>query len=121
MANEVMTVEQLSNELAAVENELVKFKDLEARQKQLKEALLQAMLNNGIKSWKTNNNTLITVVDAIEPFDEYLQVFNERAFREDFPEIHKQYLEDKLKHNNGRKAYLKITANAKKEFTEDDQ
>lgn len=96
---------ELSNQIVEIENQLQTFKDLENKQKKLKDNLKKAMEEYGIKKWTTPNNTKITLVADGE--DKEVKVFDEDKFKKDNEELYKKYLEKKIK--KGRSGYVLIT------------
>lgn len=98
-------VQELSNEIEQIENQLVEYKELEKKQKTLKEKLFEQMEAYGIKKWETPNGTLITRVEGTP--DKTEMVFNEDKFKEEQPVVYASYSEEKLK--KGRSGYVKIT------------
>lgn len=98
-------IQELSNEVEMIENELATYKEMEKRQKELKMALYQAMLENNIKGWKTPNGTKITLVKPSE--DKTIMVFNEDKCKEEQPLIYANYCEEKIQ--KGKSGYVKIT------------
>lgn len=121
---------ELSNQIIEIENQLQTFKDLETKQKKLKDKLKKAMEEFGIKKWTTPNDTKITLVadgedKEIEVFNESLlkeqdeklyekyteeqviKVFNEEKFVEENEELSKKYTETKIK--KGRTGYVRIS------------
>lgn len=96
---------ELSNQIVEIENQLQAFKDLETKQKKLKDNLKKAMEEYGIKKWTTPNDTKITLLADSE--DKEVEVFDEDKFKKDNEELYKKYLEKKIK--KGKSGYVKIT------------
>lgn len=99
----------VSLELEGIEQRLASLKALEVKQKELKAKLLELMINNEVKSWKTINGTSITRVDGTEATTSVVKAFNEDKFKADNEELYNKYLEDKTVETKGRSAYVKIT------------
>ena len=99
------SIQEISNKIIAIENQLAVYKQLEQQQKDLKEQLYNAMIDNNVKKWETPNGTKITLVEGTE--DSMQKVFNEEKFKEEQPDVYNNYLEEKLK--KGRSGYVKIT------------
>ena len=99
----------VSLELEGIEQRLANLKALETKQKELKAKLLELMINNEVKSWKTINGTSITRVDGTEATSSVVKAFNEDKFKADNEELYNKYLEDKVVETKGRSAYVKIT------------
>lgn len=95
----------IGNKIVEIEERLLEFKELEKQQKELKTKLFQAMEENGIKKWITNNGIQITRV-ASTP-DKTEMVFNEDKLKEEQPLIYANYCEEKIK--KGKAGYIKIT------------
>ena len=101
---------ELSNQIVEIENQLQIFKDLETKQKKLKDNLKKAMEEYGIKKWTTPNDTKITLVADGE--DKEVEVFDEDKFKKDNEELYKKYLEKKIK--KGRSGYVLISLRGEK-------
>lgn len=99
----------VSLELEGIEQRLASLKALETKQKELKAKLLELMIDNEVKSWKTINGTSITRVDGTEATTSVVKAFNEDKFKADNEELYNKYLEDKTVETKGRSAYVKIT------------
>ena len=99
------SIQEISNKIIAIENQLATYKQLEQQQKELKEQLYNAMIENNVKKWETPNGTKITLVEGTE--DSMQMVFNEDKFKEEQPDAYNNYLEEKIK--KGRSGYIKIT------------
>ena len=99
-------IQEISKELEIIENQIVAFKDLEKKEKELKEKLFEQMELNGIKSWETTDKKmLIKRVDSTP--DKTEMVFNEDKFKEEQPVLYSTYCEEKIK--KGKSGYVKIT------------
>ena len=100
------SVQELSDQIAKIENQLQAYKELEQQQKKLKEKLYEQMELNGIKSWETTDKKmLITRVDGTH--DQIKIVLNEERLKKDHKEIYDEYCEEKIK--KGISGYVKIT------------
>lgn len=92
-------------EVEKLEMQLVAFKEIEKRCDEAKERLRQAMEENGIRSWRTDNGFKISFVPKSE--DTEVQKFDSKAFEKDHPKLWKQYQTTAVK--KGRKSYVRIT------------
>lgn len=121
MSTENLTVEQntqlttLAQRVAAIEYRLENYKKLQEEEKQLKAALYRAMQDNGIKKWEMPDGTKITLVDETPATEREVEVFDERLFREEKPDIYYLYTRKEIKRDNGRKGYVRITLRKAKE------
>lgn len=92
-------------EVEKLEMQLVAFKELEKQCEEAKERLRQAMEENGIRSWRTDNGFKIAFVPKGE--DTEVQKFDSKAFADDHPKLWKKYQITTKK--KGRKSYVRIT------------
>ena len=104
--NEVI---ELSQKVYELELRLKEYKKLEKEQEEIKAKLCENMKQNGIKSWRMNNGTLITLVLGKEASEEIIKEFNVNKFKEENEEMYENYLEDKVKKTSARKDSLRIT------------
>lgn len=100
---------ELSNQVIDLEQKLIAFKVLEDKYKEVKEQLFNAMTENQIKKWTTNNGVQITRVDGSEDKIVTIDKFNEDKFKNDHADIYEQYVEQVEQTKKGRSGYLKIT------------
>ena len=100
-----MPIRELSHEILLIEEQLKSYKELEKRQKELKEKLYTAMLENNIKKWETPNGVKITLVESIP--DKTEMVFNENKFKEEQPIVYASYCEETTK--KGKAGYIRIS------------
>ncbi len=114
---------ELSNQIVEIENQLQAFKDLETKQKKLKDNLKKAMEEFGIKKWTTPNDTKITLVaDGEDKEVEVKKVDTEKFEKEnadlisDFNKMQDKYNEAQEKYTTtekeikkGRSGYVLIT------------
>ena len=105
------SVQEISNQIILIEEQLATYKELEKREKELKEKLYEAMMDTGTKGWKTPNGTTITLIKPTE--DKTEMVFDENKFKERCPKIYKCYCEEKIK--KGRSGCVRITLGKKDE------
>jgi len=98
-------IQELSNKIIEIENQLSAYKELEAKQKELKKQLYENMVLYGLKSWRTPNGILITKVSGTE--DKVEMVFNEDKFKDEQPVVYASYCEEKVK--KGRNGSIRIT------------
>lgn len=121
MPTNELTVEQntqlttLAQRVAAIEYRLENYKKLQEEEKQLKAALYRAMQENGIKKWEMPDGTKITLVDETPATEREVEVFDEKLFREEKPDIYYLYTRKEIKRDNGRKGYVRITLRKAKE------
>lgn len=115
MSTENLTVEQstqlttLGQRVAALEYRLENYKKLQEEEKQLKAALYRVMQENGIKKWEMPDGTKITLVDETPATEREVEVFDEKLFREEKPDIYYLYTHKEIKQDKGRKGYVRIT------------
>ena len=105
MNNKLMSIEELSNEIVNIENQLAMYKELEKKDKELKQKLYEAMTQNNIKKWETPNGTKVTLVNGTD--DKMEWAFNESKFKEDQPLMYAEYCREVCK--PGRSGYVRIT------------
>lgn len=121
MPTNELTVEQntqlttLAQRVASIEYRLENYKKLQEEEKQLKAALYRAMQENGIKKWEMPDGTKITLVDETPATEREVEVFDERLFREEKPDIYYLYTRKEIKRDKGRKGYVRITLRNAKE------
>lgn len=109
----------LSNELAKLDEDLLKFKEIEERYKSVKEQLCQAMIENDIKSWETNQGNKITLV--ISQDKEIVEnVIDVEKLHQDYSKVVEDYnnavskcSSEVTKIKKGAKPYVKITLRKK--------
>ena len=111
MPTNELTVEQntLAQRVAAIEYRLENYKKLQEEEKALKASLYRAMQENGIKKWEMPDGTKITLVDETPATEREVEVFDERLFREEKPDIYYLYTRKEIKRDNGRQGYVRIT------------
>lgn len=116
-----LVINELTAQLAVIENELQQFKEIEKRQKDIKDKLKTAMENAGVTKWETNSGIKITLIEDTP--DEYTIVtkVNEAKFQEENKELFWQYhnTRDQYKEKveeffKGKKGYVRITLPKKK-------
>lgn len=100
-----VSIQEISNKIVELENQLVYYKYLENECKEYKKYLYEQMEQYGIKKWKTNNGFQFTLVPSTPDTTEI--VFNEEKFKEEQPVVYASYTEEKTK--KGRSGYIKIT------------
>lgn len=96
---------ELSNKVIALENQLVKMKEIENQAKELKAQLKKAMEDAGTKTWETPKGIKVTLVPDGE--DKEVKKFNESKFKEENEETYNKYLETKIQ--KGKSGYVRIT------------
>ncbi len=100
----------LSNKAVALENRMAEFKALEEQYKEMKQALFEAMVKYGVKSWQMPNGTKVTRVDEVKATVETVTEFDTKAFKAENAELFEKYSKTVQKKKNGRAGYVKITA-----------
>lgn len=100
-----VNIQEISNKIVELENQLKYYKELEAQCKEMKKILYEQMENNGIKKWKTNTGVQFTLVPSTPNTTEI--VFNEEKFKEEQPVVYASYSEEKIK--KGKAGYVRIT------------
>jgi putative phage-type endonuclease len=99
-------IQDITHQLEVIENQIVAFKDLNEKEKELKQTLFEAMDKYGIKTWENPSKTMqITRVDSTP--DKVEMVFNEDKLKEEQPVLYSTYCEEKIK--KGKSGYVKIT------------
>lgn len=100
---------KISKALVVLENRMAEFKAIEDEHKRMKQALFDAMLKYGVKTWETLNGVKITRVDAVEGSTKTVTEFDEDAFKNENPALYGMYLHDVEKKTAGKSGYVKIT------------
>ena len=100
---------KISKALVVLENRMAEFKAIEDEHKKMKQALFDAMLKYGVKTWETLNGVKITRVDAVESTVKTVTEFDEDAFKSENPALYGMYLHDVEKRTAGKSGYVKIT------------
>ncbi len=94
-----------AREVEMLETQLVAYKDLEAKYKDAKQRLCDAMEKNGIKSWTTDNGFRFTYVPKGD--DKEVEKFDDKRFAEEHPRLWKQYRV--MTKKKGAKSYVRVT------------
>lgn len=102
-------ITSITNRILKLEDRLKAYKEIEAKIKEEKENLRQAMISYNVKSWETPNNIKITLVADSPESTVTKEVFNEDKLKEEQPELYNSYVESKEVTKKGRKGYVKIT------------
>ena len=99
----------MCHQLTVLENDLQKYKAIEAQYKELREKITNAMVENDVQKLIAPNGTIFTLV-AGKP-DEWNPVvkFDEQKFMKDYPELWDEYQYFTKDYKPGRKAYIRIT------------
>lgn len=100
---------KISKALVVLEERIAEFKAIEDEHKRMKQALFDAMLKYGVKTWETLNGVKITRVDAVESTVKTVTEFDEDAFKSENPALYDMYLHDVEKRTAGKSGYVKIT------------
>lgn len=104
--NDLVTI---SNKVVALENRIAELKALETEQKEMKQALFEAMQKHDVKSWETPNGVKITRVDGTEATAKVVTEFDLATFKAENPALHDMYLKEVTKKTSARAGYIKIT------------
>lgn len=104
----------VSDKLLLLENKLAEMKLVEAQVKEFKEKLKEEMIKHKVKTWRTPNKTLISLVDdtpATEYTDEELDI---EGLKRDLPELFKPdydggYMKTVTKTKKGKSGYVRLT------------
>lgn len=95
------SIQEVSNQVIALENELTTLKEIEAKHKAVKEKLFNLMIENNVKKWETPQGIKITRVD---PTTSTRKTLDEKALSE-IMDLEPYYTEKA----SNRKGYVKIT------------
>lgn len=101
----------LASRVIALEESLKEMKETEAKIKEYKTKLKDAMSRASIKSWVTPRGYRLTLVEDKE--DKVVKAFDETKFKTAEPDLYNSYLVDKIK--KGASGYVLITAPKSKE------
>ena len=99
----------ISNKVVQLETRIAELKALETEQKNVKQALFEAMTKHNVKSWEMPNGTKITRVDATEGTVKVVSEFDEETFKNENKGLYVMYLRDVEKKTAGKSGYIKIT------------
>lgn len=107
---------KLSEEVELIENKLAELKKLEEESKTLKSSLKKAMEKYQIKTWITNNDTKITLVEDKEDKAVTVEYYDEDKFIEENSKLYKEYHNKLAKYKKtkteikkGKAGYILIT------------
>ena len=125
MENKII-LNEITDKLVAIENQLKQFKEIEQRQKELKEQLKKAMEDAGVTKWETNSGIKITLVEDTPDEMVTKTVYNEVKFQEENRDLYFKYIEEHEKYKEtqevlqkGKKGYVRVTLPKVKEDTEE--
>ena len=119
--NEVMATHMsqelvgISSRLDELEVALQEFKRLEDEYDEFKSRLLNAMQENDIKKFVSLKGTQFTLVEGSPEKVEITLKFDEKQFKEDYPEVYKEYLKPTEKVKKATSTYLRVTLPKKEE------
>lgn len=102
-------VQVLANQLSVISTRLQEYEALKKEYEDQKKSLLAAMQNHGVKSFRAEDGTLITVVEGRPAKDIEIEAFDTESFKKDHPTMYKAYLKPEIKHVKGSSAFLKVT------------
>ena len=99
----------MCHKLTVLEDDLQKFKKIEAQYKELREMITTAMVENEIDKLIAPNGTVFKLIP--ERPDEFPPIvkFDEARFKRDQPELWEEYQMFTHDYKPGRKAYIRIT------------
>ena len=99
----------ISSRLDELEVALQEFKRLEDEYEEFKSRLLNAMQENNIKKFVSLKGTQFTLVEGSPEKVEITLKFDEKQFKEDYPEVYKEYLKPTEKKKRATSTYLRVT------------
>lgn len=99
----------ISSRLDELEVALQEFKRLEEEYDEFKSRLLNAMQENNIKKFVSLKGTQFTLVEGSPEKVEITLKFDEKKFKEDYPEVYKEYLRPTEKKKRATSTYLRVT------------
>ena len=99
----------ISQKVVEIERRMAEYKALETEQKQVKQALYEAMEKHNVKTWETPAGIKITRVDATEATTKTVTEFDEDSFKAENPALYGMYLHDVEKKTAGKNGYVKVT------------
>lgn len=105
----------ISSRLDELEVALQEFKRLEDEYDEFKSRLLTAMQENDIKKFVSLKGTQFTLVEGSPEKVEITLKFDEKQFKEDYPEVYKEYLRPTEKVKKATSTYLRVTLPKKEE------
>lgn len=107
---------KLSEQVEKIENKLAELKKIENESKELKTSLKNAMKKYQIKTWITNNDTKITLVEDKKDMEVTVEYYDEEEFINENPELHEkyhlklaEYKKTKKEIKKGKAGYVLIT------------
>lgn len=113
--NEIITeeqknkLEQMSNQLAALETDLAAYHKIVGRYEVMKAELTQAMEEYGVQKIVLQNGTKLTYVEGKEPQWLKVQKFAEFKFKEEHPRLYQKYIGETTEYKAGRKSYVRVS------------
>lgn len=99
----------ISSRLDELEVALQEFKRLEEEYDEFKSRLLNAMQENNIKKFVSLRGTQFTLVEGSPEKVEITLKFDEKKFKEDYPDFYKEYLKPTEKKKRATSTYLRVT------------
>ena len=105
----------ISSRLDELEVALQEFKRLEEEYDEFKSRLLNAMQENNIKKFVSLKGTQFTLVEGSPEKVEITLKFDEKKFKEDYPDAYKAYLRPTEKVKKATSTYLRVTLPKKEE------
>lgn len=99
----------LSNKIAAFENQLIAMKDIEQQLKEAKKQLYMEMLKHNKKTIELPNGTKLSRVDEVPGKTKTVTEFDSERLKAENPGLFNKYLKKVEKISNGRAGYVRIT------------
>ena len=104
----------ISDKILALESQIADMKKIEDEIKSFKAQLVEEMTKHKVKTWRTPNKTIITLVEKIPDKVEVEDELDLKSLKRDLPDLWKSesdggYLKSVEKIKKGKAAYIKIT------------
>lgn len=99
----------MCHQLTVLENDLQKYKAIEAQYKDLRDKITNAMVENDVQKLIAPNGTIFTLVPEKESESVPIVKFNEAQFKADHRDLWEEYQWMTHDYKPGRKAYIRIT------------
>lgn len=102
-------ITSMANRVEELELKINSFKELEKNYKESKEELRLKMIAKGIKTWTLNSGTKITAIEDTPAKDNFVTHFCEGLFKQDYPDLYKEYCKEFNERTSPKKGSLRIT------------
>lgn len=99
----------VTNSIVALEYQLEQMKETEKKISSYKKQLKELMVQNGIKTFVTDNGYRLTLVEDIPATTEIVDIFNDQEFKVSHPRLYKKFAQKVEKVKKGKSGYVKIT------------